>query len=268
MKNILLYIALTSLIFQSCEDVIRVDLNSSDPQLVIEGNVNNLGPIVSIRISETTDYFSPEANLPVSSAQVSITDDQGKTKRLIETVSGTYQAPYIGMPGHTYKLQVQTGNVTYSASSIMPRIVPVDSLWLSKQSTPRGQTEVINCRIHDPAGVPNYYYVQLAINDSLIGTGDRFILFSDKYSDGAVTNLTINARRLGIDKPFASSDRIRVYVQCIDYNTYEYLKELQSILDQSFLSASTPANPTNNISPSALGYFSARSISSKLMVVP
>ena len=63
------------------------------------------------------------------------------------------------------------------------------------------------------------------------------------------------------------NDKIVVQLIGIDQQTYLYFNVFRDVLEQSgILSASTPANPPNNLNNGALGYFAAWTISQKMMV--
>jgi hypothetical protein len=113
----------------------------------------------------------------------------------------------------------------------------------------------------------NYYQVKIYKNDTLLNTGNHFILYSDKYFDGKSTPITINGRRFG-ENSFASGDTARVQLISIEKIMYDYYQVLHDITEgEADLSSSAPSNPPNNISNGALGYFSATSIDEKTLVV-
>ena len=53
--------------------------------------------------------------------------------------------------------------------------------------------------LDDPAGIANYYQLEVFRNDSLLNNGNNFILYDDKYFDGKPTYIAISGRRLGIN---------------------------------------------------------------------
>lgn len=59
-------IILASLLFASCEKEIDLDLNSSSPQIVIEGNISDApGPYI-VKLSKTVNYSELNNYLPVT----------------------------------------------------------------------------------------------------------------------------------------------------------------------------------------------------------
>ena len=96
MKTSIKYIILAiSFAFLSCEDVIDVDLNKSEPKLVIDASIKwekgTTGNEQSIRLTTTGDYFNntvPAAN----GATISITDSNSIVYNFIEDgTTGNYK---------------------------------------------------------------------------------------------------------------------------------------------------------------------------------
>ena len=254
----------------SCQDVIKVDLNNTSPQTVIEGSINNLSDTVIIALSKTTDYFNPQSITPITDAQVSISDTAGNIYQPTLTTHGFYYFFQLkGLPQNTYTLKVQANGATYSASSKMPNMVSIDSLNILK-SEDGDRENVLACYIKDPAGVKNYYRLRVFMNGTLLTSKDSIepiSVLSDKYFDGRFTPLRMPSRRFGIDY-FLPGDTLKVQLMSIDLLTYNYLRELRSITNTGRLtSTSTPDNPDNNISNGALGYFAAWAISEKTLIV-
>jgi hypothetical protein len=262
----MIIIFIGALLLTSCEDVINLPLKNASPQLVVQGSISNRTDTVKVILSKTTDYFNPGANTPVVNAQVNISDNAGHSYQLTGTANGIY---YIidtaGIPGRTYTLSVNTNGTVYTATSQMPELVTIDSLAI-ENTLDRQNENAIECFIKDPPDVANYYLVKVFRNDSLLNP-NRIIISSDKYYDGKSTQFTFDAGRFGLDR-FKPSDTLRVVLFNIDRPTYDYFNTLRDIINaDSFLSTSTPANPTNNISDGALGYFAAWSVSEKTIIV-
>jgi hypothetical protein len=279
MKNIIVktYTALALfgiLIFlNSCQDVIKVDLNSAAPQTVIEASISNMPDTVKVLLTQTTDYFSPQNIAPITGAQVSLSDSSGNVFQPVVAANGVYIfGKLAGIPGTTYTLKVQENNKTYTGSSTMPKVVPIDSLALEKPAD-GGKDYVLNCYIHDPAGVKNYYRIKVFRNRKILYQDstlmlESIILSSDKYYDGRYTPISIPPRRFGLNH-YSPTDTLKIQLISIDSPTYYYLRELRDITrtGRFVSSTSTPDNPDNNLSNNALGYFAAWSISEKQIVV-
>ena len=78
MKKIVLLLFVFAL-FPSCEDVVEIDLNTSDPKLVIEASVNLLEDGTSnstVKLTLTAPFFDNQIPT-VDDATVMITGDDG-----------------------------------------------------------------------------------------------------------------------------------------------------------------------------------------------
>ncbi len=96
-----------SIALLSCEKVIDIDLKNSEPQIVIDGTVNDRPGPYTVKISKTGDYYKPSSFPAVAGADVTISDNAGNTETLSEVTDGIYQTLYIqGIPSRTYTLKV------------------------------------------------------------------------------------------------------------------------------------------------------------------
>jgi Domain of unknown function (DUF4249) len=249
----------------SCEDVIKVNLKNVTPRLVIEGSVSNISDSVIIMLHKTTDYYNPAGITSVNDAEVVVTDSDGNAHQFTMVLDGIYAAGnFMAKPGDIFDLDVTEGGVKYNAGAKMPVLVKIDTVIIDKNPD-RPTEDRVNVLIDDPAGIANYYQLEIFRNDSLLNNGNNFILYNDKYFDGKPTYFAISGRRLGINE-FNSGDKIRVRLINIEKSMYDYYDVLRSITSDQILSASTPSNPPNNLSGDGLGYFAAWSICEKTII--
>ena len=269
--------AIFALIAASCEKVIKVDLNSSNPALTIEALINDTINAGAVRITKTTDFYSPSVPESVSGAIVQITDSQGKSITLNETllpINGTNTMVYITQdikPKHneTYKLTVSVEGKTYASESTLLTPIAIDSIKFLKSDRPQsgGKFKLIpHCYFKDPKGIANFYRLKIKLlgNTSTTNdTEDRYYLRDDKFFDGNENDFAFN----GFD--LASGSKIQVELISLDSKAYDYFRTLANIVSSGGgMSSSSPANPNSNISNNALGYFAAEAISVKVVTVP
>jgi hypothetical protein len=270
-KRILKYLLIPALVaaslLLSCEDVINVDLKSVAPKIVIEGSVSNMSDSVIIMVHKSTDYFTPSGITAVNDAEVSIIDSAGISHQLIKTGDGIYTVgDFHSKPGDIFNMGVTEAGMKYTANSVMPILVEIESVVVDKNPD-RPDEDRINVLINDPAGIANYYMFNVFRNDTLLNKGSQFILYTDKYFDGKSTYLEMNPWQLG-DVKLQSGDKIRVRLLNIEKTMYEYFDILRSITDdRQIISAATPSNPPCNISNDALGYFAAWSVSEMTFIL-
>lgn len=252
-----------------CQEVINLDLKSMDPKLVIEGSVTTQSPMITVYLSRTTDYFTPLKSNPETGATVVISDNLGHSQTLKETVPGTYYCTrFKGNPGCTYTLLVDAGGKKYTASSVMPDSVAIDSL-----VQPPGPdvydypNNLMNYSVLttflDPPSHGNYYGMRMYKNGRLIRDLTRDPLISDRLTNGLYQRPTLS------DIALQPNDTVRVDLVAIDRAGYEFYNTLQHAFNSGTGSpfSSPPENPVSNISNGAIGYFGAYAITSKTIVL-
>ncbi len=94
MKQIIKLLAFvyTFIFFNSCREVIKLDLNTGAPQYVIEGVLTDQSKPSSVKITKTLSFYdtsTPDTAL-VSGAFVTISDNAGVTDTLNEKQKGIY----------------------------------------------------------------------------------------------------------------------------------------------------------------------------------
>ncbi len=242
----------------SCTKVVQVNVKNAAKQLVIQGNITNVQGSHAVKISETVNYAADNVYPPVSGALVVIEDvTNGMKETLKEFPAGNYYTSNIqGIETHTYKLSVTLNGKTYTATSTMPKQVPLDSV--SFQTNTGFGTSITNPipNFRDPVGEKNYYQFIQFINQKRT---KKFFVFDDRLSDGKYI-----ARQLFNDSAYIQPlDTVDIEMQCLDKNVYNYFNELVSITDPNSNQSSTPTNPTTNLSNGALGYFSTHTVQRK-----
>jgi hypothetical protein len=261
---------LIALQITSCQKVISVDLNQTNPQLVTEGIVTDQAGPYAVTLSMSGNYFEPSLYFPpVSHAYVTISDDLGRTDTLREAASGSYHSTTLrGTPGRTYLLRVVTGGKEYDASSSMPQKVPIDTLLAFprvERDGDRGYDLYVIFR--DPPEPGNYYRMNLRVSvplspDSI--DGRRYHLYNDKLTNGNEASVRIRMRN-----HFNPGDTVWVDLLSIDKSAYDYFNTLNDILTSDRAPTSlAPANPTTNLTNGSLGYFGAWAVDSKVIVLP
>ncbi|MCB0284482.1 MAG: DUF4249 domain-containing protein [Calditrichaeota bacterium] len=268
MKKIiqLCLVILQALSMFSCEEVIDIDLNDADPKIVIEGTVTDQPGPYTVGITKTTDYYNPRDYPTIKEAQVSISDDSGFFERLTETTDGIYQTDSLqGMPGRTYTLTVQVDGQTYTATSTMQPATEIDSLFYRENEggiRPKDQKgyDLVLMFIDTP-GVEDFKRLKVYRNHKL---QDGYFLYNGRLSDGN----EIEYDRIHVD--FEPDDFVYVELLSIDEATYEYYSTLDNAIASSSgskIQTKVPANPKNNISGDALGYFGAFTVRSDSIVI-
>ena len=233
------------------------------PKIVILGEVTNAAGPYHITINTTVNFSQTNNYPPVSGAKVIITDDKGLVDTLTETTQGNYSTHsfWQGQPGNTYTMNVILSGVDYKAVSTMPPAIMLDSIRFQQDSRGRNNNVIeAVAYFQDTPGISNYYQFTETINSKLLA---KTLIFDDRFSDGRYIILP-----LFTDSSYMKQgDAVSLSMYCIDKNTFQYLNELQQLVDGNPFNQATPANPDSNISSGALGYFSAQTTQTKQAVV-
>jgi hypothetical protein len=258
-KFIFIFSGSALLLLSACTKVIDVDLNSKDPQIVIEANISDQPGPYTVNITQTVNFSETNVFPGVSGAVVTIADDLGNTETLVETSPGIYQtATTQGVPGRTYYLNVVANNETYTAQSTMPAAVSLDTLLLEESFAFGSSFYYVFPIYQDPAGKGNRYRCIQTINTRRVS---EIFLFDDELSDGLVNGQPI----LNFSDSLGTGDSLTIELQCIDKPVYLYFFSLlQTVSGQT----GAPANPVSNISNDALGYFNAHTSRKKYVIIP
>ncbi|MBH8571065.1 DUF4249 domain-containing protein [Microvirga sp. STS02] len=262
--------AATVLLAASCQKVITLDLKESAPRLSIEGNLADDGQPCTVLLGRSVSYTETNTFPAVSGAKVTLSDDAGGLEALAETSTpGQYRGrTVLGQPGRRYTLRVEVEGQAYVAASTLPSpVVPLAGL--RAQKAPIGTSIQALPDYLDPAGTRNYYLFRQYRNGRL---NPNIYLQNDEFTDGKA-----NVRGLGTggggsrgtdaDK-LVAGDSLRVEMQNVDADVYEYFRTLNLTLQGGGMATASPANPKSNFSGDVLGYFSAHSVRRRTILVP
>jgi len=260
MKILKIYIITASLglIISSCTKVIDLKLGNNSGQLVIEANINNARTTQTVKLSRNVPFDSTNTYPPVTGANVTITDDKGDNYQLAESPAGIYTIDRVeGISGNSYTLTVLTGGKTYTAISVMPKAVRMDSLTSANSIFNNNNNDKQDISVHfqDPPGVANQYRFVMYVNNVQVKT---IFAYNDEFNDGKYVDIDLQENDIDI-YPF---DEVTVEMQCIDKPIYTYWLTLAQQEDSGPGGTVTPSNPPTNITPTTLGYFSAHTTQS------
>mgnify|MGYP001588000750 FL=1 len=180
MKKNILFILVTLLLY-SCEEVIDIDLQNSEPKLVIEASVNVLKDGTSnavVTLSQTAPFF--ENDIPaVTDALVSITSSTGEVYSFNHTQNGIYTASVLPVLENTYTLEVIHQNETYTATEALQTVTEFEEVIQNNEGGFGGDQIQLKAYFTDPGGIQNYY-----LSETLSVRGDERRAFNDEFFDG------------------------------------------------------------------------------------
>lgn len=249
----------------SCEKVIDVKLDDADKKFVVDAVLTDQAGDCVVKLSQTKNFSEDNTFNGFSGAAVTIKDPEGNITTLAETTPGVYTNTTLkGASGKAYELTVTVAGNTFRSTSVMPDLVPLDSIYVKTQKFFDEDETFSSVVFNDPGGVRNYYrFVQLVNGERTKG---NFIM-DDDLSDGKLFNSTLYFFTDKDEDKIKPGDKVTIEMQCIEAPVYKYWFSLDQSSSGSSQSAA-PANPVSNVSGGALGYFSAHTVVRKSLIAP
>ena len=259
------------IILASCEEVIDVDLNSSDPAFVVEAKIYK-DSVSLVRLTRTTSYFSLEEPGFIEDAIINISDGT-LMEELNYTGNGYYTgAAIIGTAETTYEIEIIHDGITYEAISYMPVKSDIISVRFGKSEAqgvlnPYGETVfTITCLFSDDPDTDNYYMVRYITGDGVL-LERYYLLTEDDANSGSINNIN-NGTISFSESIFYEGGEVEVQLFSIDEPVYNYFMQLTDILYwKRRVMPPTPYNPASNINNGALGYFAAWAYDSEIIIL-
>jgi hypothetical protein len=256
--NIRLFLWLIPFVLTSCEEVIEIDLNSSDPAIAAEGYMEE-DSACTLRLSYTSDYFDNEPSILIEDAVVIISSQGGTEEELDYTGNGIYSGQSIqGLINTDYTLHVVVDERSFTGSSKL--MAPANILAINYEEVafgPPGQGDetpfALTVSFQNYKDQSDNYMLKFTKNGEPYGS--LYNMVTDKYS------LTADSLHyLSMRLPFYMGDVVEIAVYSIDEEAYSYYRQMNDINGGGMpLASSTPYNPTSNMGEDILGYFTARS---------
>lgn len=253
-NNVFLLIALL-FTATACEEVIEIDLNSTNPLIVVEGVIEKDSP-AWIQLSYTSDYFTPEEAVMINNAKITITSNTGESEILTYIGEGNYKGvELLGIEKQRYDISIQFDDEFYTASTNIyaaSEILDVEIEENSMQRPGHDASYSASITFKDEIGLNNFYMLKYIINGELQTV--RYSLVDDSfYNDKGSIEFTPMMLNLELN------DVVEVLLYSIDEDTYVYYSQLN---DQggNMMNSSTPYNPKSNFGINVLGYFTGWSV--------
>ncbi len=265
MKYFIQLIAISALLF-SCQKVIDVDLNSTNPKTVIEANYTAEDSTVRVKITLTSNYFDNNPSPVIDGATVIVTDATGTPQTLNPLGNGEYElSSYVPVFNSTYTLTTTISGTTYTAKSTLPSPTPLKPINYEYVSGFFGNNGGYVCYLNynDPVDTTNFFIAVLSENGGERGQVNEITLTDDRLTDGN----SISRPLFGPNNLFQLGDTIEIELRAIDENIFNYYVELQSIAGGNGGQSAAPANPESNWDNDALGYFNAYSNSRESVII-
>ena len=244
----------------SCKEEIPIELAEDIGKIVIESEINDAGTNQYTKISKTTSFGNTISFEPYDVSFVVISDDAGLMDTLIRIRPGVYQTTKIqGTVGRNYSLEVNDQGTIYQSSSRMMPCPAIDSTYIFNFLSSENRYAAI--KFKDAVGEQNYYRYFIRLNRQPPKT---MYVFEDKLINGAEWRFT--SRRQ--EEKMKLGDTAEFILLSTDKANFEFFNVLiqNQLVTSNGNEQVAPTNPPSNISNGALGYFSAHSRRSALVV--
>ena len=172
--------------FFTCEEVIDLELKTSDPKLVIDASLiwikNTDGKNQAIKLSLTAPYYNTNIP-PATGATVTVTDTKNNTFSFIEEGNtGIYKNnSFIAEINGVYNLQIIYKGEVYKPSETLIPTVPIDKIEQKNDAGFSGNETEIKAFYTDPKSIKNYYLFEFSNLDLSISDLD---VYDDFFTDG------------------------------------------------------------------------------------
>lgn len=251
--------AVIPFLLDSCQEVVEIPLDNTNPKLVVDGMVSNQPGPYYVKLSTTGDFYSTAPSPKVTDAVVTISDNAGNSEVLthISDQPGTYQTSTLqGVIGRTYYLNIQYEGQSYQSESQLNPVSDIDKLEVrfEEKTLTRDEGYRIYLFAKEPRGETNYYRFMVYENDSLYNSINDLLIANDDILKGDIENLDVGYS-------FDLNDKVRLEMQSLTKKDYEYYNGLSILYDNDGgLFSPPPVNPPSTISNGALGIFRASAV--------
>lgn len=275
-KSFTLALLVIAVCFSSCQKVINVNLNAANTNIVVDAEITDQPGPYTVNLTQTVNFSDNNVFPVVNGATIVVSDNAGNSETLAETSPGNYTTSHLqGVSGRAYNISINSNGKYYTAVSIMPGGVPLDSVIADTSSHSGGHggfgggggvvvpSVTVRAVFTDPKGINNYYRLIEYVNR--VPNYNTIAIISDLGQDGSQITETVVRR----DTSIHIGDTVNVVLESIDANVYEYFRTLKQVTkSQTGIQTTVPGNPTTNLSNNALGFFSAYAVRSKYVIAP
>ena len=183
---------------------------------------------------------------------------------------------FLGTEGRFYKLSIDYEGKTYEASTKIPHVKALDSLWaeeLPEVVDNEPDYRQLMARYSDPDTPGNSVRIYTRRNNEAYLT-DRFSTYNDDIINGTTVELDISNGIQPMDtfnfatyRYFKRGDTVTVKWSAIDKATYTFWQTLEFSLGTTGNPFSTPIKVGSNVSNGALGVWAGYSSAYKTLII-
>lgn len=289
-------VALLAVLLTSCEKEVKINLESSPPQVAVQGTIETNQPPFVILTSSISFFsridlatfeksFIHDADVTVSDGTKTIKlreysfDTGGSFKFYVYSLDTANLSNIIlGENGKTYTLSITTGGKTYTSTTKIPLPQGVDSMWFDEPlfggEDMSDSLKQLFVNYADPDTLGDYVrYFTARNSEPFYPSGN----FSDEIINGKKVNkiglaagYPANNGEVSLDSLiyFLRGDTVTLRWCAIDRGVYTFWNTLDFAKNAVGNPFSTPINPVSNIKNGAVGVWAGYGVYTKTVIVP
>ncbi len=263
-KKIIL--AIIVIAFTSCVDVVDVEVQDGPTRLVVEASLNwekgTAGNEQTIRLSESTPFFSTGAITEVTGASVVVTNDtSGDEFAFADQGNGEYlSTTFEPVLGQSYSLRIEHDGEVYTATETMTPVTDINDIFQNREEGFNDEELEVHVVFNDPEEEGNNYLFKFYREGDLLPSLE---VGEDRFLNGNEIDWWYEIEEDEDEniEPFQPGDVLQIEMYGISRPYYDYIKILVEQLGGTDLFDSTPVavkgNCINETNPEnyAFGYF-------------
>lgn len=261
---------------QACEDSITLDIDQTEPKIVIEGLITNENKQHYVKITQTKQFYQSGSTNRITNAIVQVSDNDNNIYNFQHNATGNnlldgyYMADnaFLGLIGNEYTLTVTLDGETYSATDQLLPVTTIDSLTVElnvdELEDPEDEGRFYEVFFHakEPQDRIDYYLFKFYRNGDIIKDVESDIYIAEDTFVGE------NIDNLPIAGFFAIDDTVKVEMYSLTREGFVYYTDMYNVLNNDGgMFGPIPANPRSNLSNGALGYFQTSAVDEMTITV-
>nr|WP_321412899.1 DUF4249 domain-containing protein [uncultured Allomuricauda sp.] len=264
LKKIILVVIV--IIFASCSDVVDVEVQEGPKRLVVEASLDwekgSEGNVQTIRLRESTPFFSTNTNTEVTGASVVVTNEgSGASYNFEDQGNGEYLTTnFEPVLEQKYTLRIEYNGEIYTATETMTAVTDITNVFQGRKEGFDDELLEVHVVFTDPEVEGNNYLFKFQREGDLLPDLETA---KDEFLNGNEIDwwYEIDEDDDTEIEPFKPGDVVDIEMYGISKDYYDYIKILISQLGGVGLFESTPVdvkgNCVNTTNPEnyAFGYF-------------
>lgn len=262
-------------LFSACEETIVIDTGQLEERVVIDGLITD-GQDHFVKLTRTREFYASGPATRIENALVSVSDDNGNTFQFVHNPSdnpdedGFYYPlnAFQGQIGRTYSLSVEVDGTEYNAQEELLPVTAIDSLTVivnedeMEDPEEEGRFYEVLFYASEPQDRKDQYLFKFYNNGEIVKDDHTDIYFSDD------TFLGEKIDDLEIAGFYRLGERASVEMYSLTQEAFIFYSDLFNLLNNDGgMFSPPPADPRNNLSNGALGYFQVSAVSRDEIII-